>query len=187
MYGLYEKRQSTDSTRYIFIEETSLFGCNVGWIPRLLREVIPPNQSEPYTWQIDIIKGLERAGKQHHSLIIDLKPKGKYLSLYELVNVWGYSDNTWTPIMMHLRGLFEEVDRSNVDGKDFTRESKEVVDPIFSLAYLSGSVSSGTLSGRWTTPGQSSTNSVILGTDTFRYFINEANKITQYLSGTPLS
>jgi hypothetical protein len=186
MYGLYQKQNSVDGTRYVFVEEVSLFGCNVGWIPRLLRPLVPTNQSEPYTWQIEICSSLERAGKQDHSLIINLKPKGKQLSLYEVVNVWGYSDSTWTPIMMHLRGLFEEAERPEVNEKDFTRTNSEVADPIFSMTYLSGSVSSGKLSGKWITPVQSSTNSVLLGTDTFRYFIGEANKITQGLCGHPL-
>jgi|CXWL01.1.fsa_nt_gi hypothetical protein len=186
MYGLYQKQELAGGARYSFVEETSLYGCNVGWIPKLLRPLVPANQNEPYTWQIDISKSLEQAGKQNHALVINLKPKSAKLSLYELVNVWGFSNDTWTPIMMHLRGLYEEAERAGVNDKDFTRRHAEISDPIFSMTYLSGSISNGKLLGRWTTPGQSSTNSVLLGPETFRYFIQEAQKIHQNLRGSSL-
>lgn len=184
MYGLYQKEQTGERSRYLFVEETSLFGCNVGWIPRLLRPLIPANPDLPWTWRIEVTKALAQAGKPSHTLIINLKPSDTNLSLYELINVWGYTEPTWTPIMMHLRGLFEDESPTGIDTKDFLRIESDITDPIFSMSYLIGSISNGALSGRWTPPGKSSTNSVVLGTETFRYFIQEAQKLHPALAET---
>lgn len=186
MYGLYEKKQVDAQSQYLFVEETSLYGCNVGWIPRLLRPLIQTSRGLPWKWRIEVPTALAQAGKPNHTLIINLKPSDKNLSLYELVNVWGYSEPEWTPIMMHLRGLFEDDDPIGVNPKDFLRNQSQITDPIFSMSYLRGSISNGALQGTWTPPGKSSTNSVILGTSTFSYFIQEAQKLNQEICGEAL-
>ena len=63
MYAIYEKTSSVVGTRYEFVETASLFGCNVGWIPRLLRKVIPLDQPEPFKWHLKISDALSASGK----------------------------------------------------------------------------------------------------------------------------
>jgi hypothetical protein len=113
-------------------------------------------------------------------LIIDLTPKDTLsVSLYEVTEAWGYSNVDWTPIMLHLRGLFIEHDRDGIDARRFERELEDIDDPIFSMMYLRGSVRNGKLAGRWTPPGPSSTNSVLLWPESLQYFVIEAAKILQ--------
>lgn len=180
MYGLYRKSLTAEeNVRYEFVEQVSLFGCNEGYIPWLLTFQIPVAQGEPFKWHIDIESSLAaRDDVNGNALIIDLKPKdSSSVSLYEVAEAWGYSDSGWTPIMLHLRGLLIEHDRASVDDKDFGRKVTDIDDPIFSMMYLRGSVKGGKLSGTWTTPRPSATNSVLLWPDSFRYFMSEAEKI----------
>jgi hypothetical protein len=179
MYGLYKTTEIAGVYSYEFVEQVSLFGCNQGYIPWLLSRVIPAGQSEPYRWHIVIADGLHRENMSDRSLVIDLKPNNveRALSLYEVADVWGYSDSGWTPIMLRLRGLFVEHDPSGIDDKKFSRSLEDIDDPIFSMLYLNGSIKDGQLVGRWTAPRASPTNSVLLWPDTFEFFTAEAKKI----------
>ena len=58
-----------------------------------------------------------------------------------------------------------------------SEKEEEIEDPIFSMMYLSGTIIQGKITGRWTPPGPSPTNSVLLWPDTFQYFSSEAQKI----------
>jgi hypothetical protein len=179
MYGLYRKSAVGEVYRYEFVEAISLFGCNEGYIPWLLADIIPPMQSEPYKWHIRIGDGLRGQKMEDRSLIIDLKPNNieRTLSLYEVADVWGNSDAGWTPIMMRLRGLFVEEEPEGIDDRRFERSLGEIDDPIFSILYLNGSVMDGKLVGRWTPPRASPTNSALLWLDTFEFFAKEAHNI----------
>jgi hypothetical protein len=179
MYSLYTKTTVSEIYRYEFVEAISLFGCNEGYIPWLLADIIPPEQSEPYKWHIRIEDGLRNQKMEDRSLIIDLKPNNieRTLSLYEVADVWGNSDAGWTPIMMRLRGLFVEQEPEGIDERCFERSLEEIDDPIFSMLYLNGSVMDGQLVGRWTPPRASPTNSALLWPDTFAFFAKEAGNI----------
>ncbi len=78
--------------------------------------------------------------------------------------------------MMRLRALFNDENPKQYNEKKFKRKISEIEDPIFSMTYLAGSVNNGQIIGRWTPPGASSTNSVLLWPETFEYFMAEANK-----------
>ena len=79
--------------------------------------------------------------------------------------------------MCYLRGLFVDADSSAFNDKDFIRLPSEVDDPIFSMMYLAGTVLAGAMHGRWTPPGPSPTNSVLLWPDTFNYFAEKAREV----------
>jgi hypothetical protein len=137
MYAIYKKASSAAGTRYEFIEQISLFGCNVGWIPRLLRKVIPPGQPEPFEWHLVISDALSASGRPGQTFMINLKPNNRSnLSLYEIADVWGYSDSDWTPIMLRLRALFIDDDAGAFDAKSFERSDADISDPVFSMMYL---------------------------------------------------
>ena len=179
MYALYNKIQNNDSTRYQFLKQVSLFGCNEGYIPQLLSQQLSTSSTEPMSWHVNIENSLRSVERDNQTLVIDLKPNSKKpnLSLYEVSNVWGYSTSGWTPILLHLRGLFIDEDPSRFDKDDFIRAPAEVDEPIFSMMYLQGTVDRGQLVGKWTTPGPSPTNSVLLWPDAFKYFWQEAKKV----------
>lgn len=181
MYAVYEKKPKGKGHWYQFKERTSLFGCKAGYIPYLLKATIEKTASEPLPWHINIEHAMSLVQKPGNTLIINLKPNSvePNLSLYEIVDVWGYSSSGWTPVMFYLRGLFVDVDPRKFNENDFVRFHDEIEDPIFSMTYLSGTVLSGFIHGRWTSPGPSSTNSVLLWPDTFEYFTEKAREIME--------
>jgi len=75
MYAFYNKKIEAERSRFTFSKRISLFGCNVGLIPRLLREYILPDQGEPYPWHLSISKTLLESGYPNLTILIDLKPK----------------------------------------------------------------------------------------------------------------
>ena len=167
--------------RYRFKAQTSLFGCNSGYIPYLLKAGLIGSESEPLQWHINIEKAIANVGEAGSTLIINLKPNSSKpnLSLYEVSDVWGYFSSGWTPVMFYLKGLFVDADPSALDDMDFVREPKDIEDPIFSMMYLNGTIREGTISGRWTPPGPSPTNSVLLWPDAFKYFAQNAVEIME--------
>ena len=84
--------------------------------------------------------------------------------------------------MIHIRGLFIDGDPMLVDEQGFVKNTKDVEDPVFSMMYLSGTVRGGKIVGKWTPPGPSSTNSVLLWPDTLEYFSSEAKKVIEKLA-----
>jgi len=185
MYSVYKKStMRKGEIRFQFREQTSLFGRHAGYIPKLLKETIKEkgeNASEPLKWHINIDQAMSLVGESGHTLIINLKPNSvePILSLYELVDVYGHSSDGWTPVMFYIRGLFIDEDPKGFKEKDFVRKVEDIEDPIFSLTYLSGTVISEEISGRWTAPGPSATNSVLLWPETFDYFSDIAKLIQE--------
>jgi len=188
MYALYRKTRMPDGSgdRYQLLQDDDihLFGCNNGRIPLLLKQSLAVTANEPIKWHVSIESGMRDAGCPDHTLIIDLKPKRPNkpetnLSLYEVVEVWGHSSHGWTPIMLHLKGLFIDEDPKVANRADFTRSPEEIDDPIFSMMYLHGTVVNGSLAGKWTTPRPGATNSVLLWPDSLKYFSGEAARLMQ--------
>ncbi|HDY66093.1 MAG TPA: hypothetical protein ENH84_07685 [Phycisphaerae bacterium] len=175
MYARYTRtRIASDETRYeLQKEKVSLFGCNNGFIPWLLELKLLPGQGEPCKWHVDVVAELGgHPDYPHNTLLIDLKPKQNKtnLSLYEVMDVWGYSASGWTPILLRLNGLFVDEDPSVVDRNALVRKDDEIDGPIYEFLYLDGSVMEGKLSGPWVPPPASPTNAALLWPDVLNYF-----------------
>jgi len=103
MYACYTRsRVEPDAIRYRFKEEVALFGCVQGFIPWLLKKKLSEPMTESCRWHLDIRACLaEHQEYVDGSLLIDLKPKQNRtnLSLYEVLDVWGFSSNGWMPIL----------------------------------------------------------------------------------------
>lgn len=179
MYALYSKTFEIDGMRYRFKEQATLFGCNEGYIPWLLKKHLTSDSNEPFSWHVNIESAMTSVDQGGETLVINLKPNAKEptLALYEIIDAWGYSSSGWTPIMLYLKGLFIDESPTAFNEHDFKRKDVDIEDPIFSLMYLNGTVKEGALSGRWTPPGPSSTNAVLLWPDTFSFFAEKANEI----------
>ncbi len=108
MFYLYRRTPvAKKSTRYERDKHISFFGCRHGLIPRMLKAKIPPNQNEPYGWHIDVLPELNvQPEYRSGSLIIDLKPRQheNNVSLYEVLDVWGWSRSDWTKVLLRLNG-----------------------------------------------------------------------------------
>jgi len=104
------------------------------------------------------------------SLHIKPKQNKTNLSLYEVMDVWGYSEGGWSPILLRLNGLFVDEDPSVVDRNSFVRKDDEIDGPIYEFLYLDGSVAEGKLTGSWAPPPASPTSAALLWPDTLNYF-----------------
>jgi hypothetical protein len=177
MYARYlRSRVGKDAIRYELQEDNvSLFGCNNGYIPWLLGLKLPPGQGEPCAWHVDVVSELgAHADYLNSTLLIDLKPKQikTNLSLYEVMDVCGYSENDWSPVLLRLNGLFvDEEDPSSVDRNDFVRKDNEISGPIYEFLYVAGSVGDGKIKGTWRLPPSSPTNGALLWPEPLNYFI----------------
>ena len=187
MYKIYEKLRRGASAEYRYVRDTHLFGCNNGWIPYLVQQQLKGAENEPLPWHVDgasIARELEADPDlpKGNTLVIDLKPRdSERLSLYEILNIWGYSANGWTPVMLHLRGLFVDASlkTSSVRRERFAIADRSNPEPIFTFHHIrkEGTVRRGRLVGPWVGPRASSTNSALLWPDAFRYFATEAGRI----------
>ncbi len=189
MFALYKKDCRPGLSSYQFMEKCSLFGCNSGFLPWLLGKRIPVGQSEPFKWHLPIGRALDETDEYAGSvLIIDLKPNRRdtNLSLYELVDVWGCSYAEWTPILLHLSGLFVDADPSVASREAFEVADADRDEPIYEFLYLNGGVLEGKLKGPWTAPPTSPTNGALLWPDALGYFLRCIHQRTpQIFAGIP--
>ena len=162
----------------------SIFGCKSGFIPWLLGLKLAPGQGEPCKWHIDVVSELgSHPEYPSSSLVIDLKPKQNKtnLSLYEVMDVWGYSSWGWTPLLLRPNGLFVDQDPSVVDRNSFVRKDDVIDGPIYEFLYIAGSVAGGKLVGSWAPPPASPTNAALLWPDALNYFVQSIRACTPYV------
>lgn len=181
MYLLYEKTERNDFTDYVFKEEVHLYGCNIGFIPTQLQKQLTrlgQKTSGPYEWHLNVPDSLQEEGQENMTLMIDLKPKKlDNVSLYELMDVYGYSYPGWTPIMLCLRGILIDESPAKYDKKSFSVPNAKIDKFIFSMMYLNGGLKEGHIDGKWITPGLGTTNGVLLWPETLEYFSKKAKEI----------
>ncbi|MDP9173162.1 MAG: hypothetical protein M3O30_04755 [Planctomycetota bacterium] len=175
MFWVYEITVSNSRTRFYKREQSNLFGCNKGIIAKLLD---PPSlQGEPYPWHLAVESASPLKGK---GFVIELKPKAGVVksefSFYQVCDAWGYSCDGWTPGMLRLKGLSVDGKPSINDPADFEIRWERQPENIFTFVYYAGSVRAGNLVGTWNAPRPSSTNSVLLWPEAFKFFTAEAYK-----------
>lgn len=179
-YMRYLREDYPEHSSYRFLEKCSLFGCNEGFIPWLLNRNLPPSQDEPYKWHVSIRDAFDGANYEKtdftdSALIIDLTPNRPELNLFEVLDVWGFSSHGWSPILLHLSGLFVDVDPEEVNDRKFTIKDSDRSEPIYEFMYLRGSVSKGKLKGPWTLP-MVPLNGALLWPESLSYFIESIKK-----------
>ncbi len=177
MYALYEKETVGGGFHYKYRGDTKLAGCKMGKIPHLLEIHLDGSGSEPLCWHYILEKEFACTKRwKNCALVINLKPNDAdgRISLYEIVEAWGHSNRGWTPIMLRLKSLFVDQSPERFDPRDFVHEDDESDTPIFTMVYMRGTVKDGCLEGTWAFPRPSSTNSVLLWPEMFKYFAGEA-------------
>jgi hypothetical protein len=172
MYCLYNFQRQENTKNFQFYKETHLFGRNKGLIAQILKEKRPCTGSIGCKWQINLENDLPVIGLESRVIVVDLKPYATgNLSLYELVNVFGYSFSGWTPMMLHLKTIFVD-EEGHSDQKKAFEISEDRQENVFTFAHvMDGWIKNGELIGIWTPPRPSSTNSALLWDDVFEYFI----------------
>ncbi len=173
MYSIYRMvNAGRGRWRYIRLREAHLFGCNVGEIPRLLRQSLPALQEEPYPWHLDVERAFRKEGA---ALVIHLKPRDRRASLYQVRDAWGYSAYGWTPVMLRLRGLLVDGRPKVKDPSAFAVGRDPEHEAIHTFFKFNGTVQGGRLTGHWTSTRPSATNSVLLWSDALRYFMTQTD------------
>ena len=175
MYFLYRIEQERALTRYHMSDQISLFGCNAGWIPRLLRSQLSSSITQPHGWHLPLRPALQAASREGHAIVIDIKPanvKPPLITICELTDVWGFSAKGWTPIMMRMESLLVDEAEGTYDKRDFTPPDPGADGAIYSFLYLAGSIREGALVGRWTPPKASPTNAALLWPEPLSFFMS---------------
>jgi hypothetical protein len=134
----------------------------------------PTGQNEPYTWHIRIEDALALPDVRAEypkatAILIDIKPSAKdSFVLCELLDVYGYSADEWTPMLWRMRVLANAGPKDN-HLEDFDAPNDGAI--IYNFVYAMGSVTDGVPSGKWTAPRPGSTNGVLLWPDALKYFM----------------
>ncbi len=185
MFYLYRRAKvGKTATRYEIDKKEkriSLFGCKSGFIPWLLAFKIPPNQNEPYGWHVDVLSELDAQPEYRSgSLIIDLKPRKHEtnVSLYEVLDVWGWSQSDSTKLLLRLNGLFVDEDPKKFNRDDFVREDADIDGPIYEFLHVDGSIKNGKLNGSWRFSRGGPANAVLLRPEPLHYFFRSIRERT---------
>ena len=158
-------------------KEISLAGAN-GPIATFVRNQTTKTTRSPFEWDMresDLITALGYPPPEvkGHSIIIDLKPRDKtHAHLYHLQEIWGFSYDDWTPILLRLEELAVKSKASIQNIKKEFSVSKKLSDPVFEFLYLRG----GLRSDAWPWGPVGSVNGVLLWPDALHYFISEIVK-----------
>jgi hypothetical protein len=161
-----------DKTQYQQIRTIPLAGKN-GPLAKLAIQSF--NEQKPISsgkWHIDekqIISEIVTDRTKEYAIIIDLKPDDtKTVSLFRLKEIWGSSDEEWTPIMLKLETLFigEKIKAPMDFKKLFEVDKKTRLDYAYEFLYLQG----GSKSGTWNWGRTGGVNGALLWEDTWKYF-----------------
>jgi hypothetical protein len=95
------------------------------------------------------------------------------VSLFRLLDVWGYSCPLWTPLALRLQGLFVDVEHDDPAGfKQFFSWNANKDDLVGEFLYVQG----GTRGGTWNWGQVGSVNGALLWRDAFDYLSSELSK-----------
>jgi len=170
MYSLYHiTNLNNGNRRYAYKARISLAGCNNGIIANGLQEILKSSDTSEIGWSIPIA---EKWNLNKLSVIIDIKPNSNEVFLCELDRVFGYSYREWSPIMLRLNILFNDIATNKMDKKNFIYPN-EKSSVIYTMLYLAGSIKNGQLIGTWNFPGPSPTNSLLLWPEAMTYFFQQ--------------
>lgn len=174
MFATFKKEIGQARTKFRAGKKISLFGCDNGWIPWLVQEMIPPRQNEPYVWHLHMDDGLalptvRKEFPNASAIIVDIKPAARNeFFVCELLDVYGYSSDEWTPLLWRMRVL-EHGEPKADHLADFDAPNDGEI--IYEFLYAMGSVSNGRIDGTWNPPKPSPTNGVLLWPAPLKYFM----------------
>ena len=128
-----------------------------------------PQGKVPFGWHAtaaEIVGELRGGGNQE--VLINLKPNGRNnVSLYRLLDVWGFSYVDWTPLAVRLEVLFADRHHKNPEKfmQSFQIANHKSGNYVGEFLYLKG----GTARGTWTWGQVGRVNGALLWKDAFNY------------------
>jgi|SRR5579864_7866124 len=124
----------------------------------------------------DLLLGMGVKAGENHGVIIDLKPDAvENVSLYEIDDIWGISNENWTPLALRLKPLFVDHKEIQPDRfkKRFRMPSTETIldngGAIHEFLYVSHREG---VEGRWRWGRNGVVNATLLWPEAFEYFVS---------------
>lgn len=173
-FMLYDAVISQGTRRYTRSRTVSIAG-NTGPLAAIQRSRNTA-AAETFRWHAthkDIVSAIAGSSPTQE-IVIDLKPNvAKNVSLYRLLDVWGFSCPDWTPLALRLEVLFVDVphDEPARFKESFTCEDADR-DLVGEFLYVQG----GTRGGTWNWGQVGRVNGTLLWRDAFHYLSGELSK-----------
>jgi hypothetical protein len=168
---LYDVKRTETAREYTYRHEVKV-GGKAGPLAAMERKQNTAG-AVPFRWHVtasDVVALVGDSGGDQ-DLIIDLKPKvANNVSLYRLVDIWGFSYSDWTPIALRLEGLFSDLSHDDPRKfKDHFTDERAGRSFVGEFLYLQGGVNGGS----WSWGRVGSVNGALLWRDAFEYLTDE--------------
>jgi hypothetical protein len=178
MFLKYNRKTQKEGTVYKNIGNFSLAGYKNGLIFKALNkkyenEIKEIKNNEGFEWNIsaDNMIASIKNDSTCDSLIIDAKPNNEQdILLLEIENIWGRTEDVWTPILLELNEIPTKKPYAGFDKNNFMIDNGLEQKKVFTMLYLNGSFKDGKREGIWNFSGRSPTNSIFLWPETLKYF-----------------
>lgn len=172
-FYLYDVKKTTNSNKIFNNPKKVSLAGKFGPINNFMRSKLKKTTTAPFTWHLTLIDilsqlGLPKNEVSNRAIVIDLKPKAKTVELYLLKNIWGYTENDWTPIAIHLEELYTTIIRTENRVPSSFKTSGNNDIPIIEFLYLHG----GLKNDSWSWGPVGSVNGTLLWPQTFEYFLS---------------
>jgi hypothetical protein len=134
-----------------------------------------PKKKSPFKWHAtadEIVVAI--GGRATQEILINLKPNvAKNVSLYRLVDVWGFSYERWTPLALRLEVLFADLPHEDPEKFMNSFEIKNRKrDCVGEFLYVQG----GTDRGTWNWGRVGNVNGTLLWRPAFHYLCSELER-----------
>jgi len=166
-FMLYDVSQEEGYREYTYVRRVKVGGSR-GPLAVIQRKRNTSRQS-PFSWHAaaaDIVAEIPGAN-QTQEIIIDLKPNvSKNVSLFRLLDVWGFSYNEWTPLALMLETIFAARKEEDVEGFKRRFDDRQADrSRVGEFLYLRGGVSG----GNWNWGRAGMVNGALLWKNAFTY------------------
>jgi hypothetical protein len=134
--------------------------------------LLNPDKAVPFRWHATAAELLPYLGASPgaQNILIDLKPRAKDVSVYQLCDVWGFSYEEWTPIELRLQSLF--IEKAEPNPSQFKQSFSDAGSDgslVAEFLYMLGGVNGGTWN--WGMVGR--VNGALLWKDAFDFLTVE--------------
>ncbi len=173
-FMLYDVASLSGPKQYTFIRTIPIAG-NTGPLASIQRAKNPSCKS-PFSWHASSseIVAVIAGASPTHEIVIDLKPNvANNVSLYRLLDIWGFSYNEWTPLAVRLEVLFGDLVHGDPEQfKASFSDANADRSLVGEFLYVQG----GTAGGTWSWGRVGSVNGALLWRDAFDYLSGKLNE-----------
>lgn len=166
-FFVYQRADDAGKRTWTRVREISLAGTD-GPIARIARPAIRDGTPHWHASGPELLAEIPDS-RENQDIIIDVKPNVRNnISLYRLVNIWGYSYDIYTPLALQLECLFSDrLENDPVTFKTCFTDSAASKTSLVEFLYLNA----GTKSGTWTWGLSGRVNGALLWKEAFTYFV----------------